>query len=72
MYPLYHERTKHIEVNCYFIKEVVMNGEVCTPHIKSTKKLVDLFTRALSNVTLRNYDDCFLPPPLPLTNFFFF
>ena len=34
--PLYHERTKHIEVDCHFIKEVVMRGEVCTPYIKST------------------------------------
>ena len=35
--PLYHERTKHIELDCHFIREVVMKGEVCTPYIKSTE-----------------------------------
>ena len=35
--PLYHERTKHNDVDCHFIKEVVMKGEVCTPYIKSTE-----------------------------------
>ena len=34
--PLYHEKTKHIKVDCHFIKEVVMRDKVFTPYIKST------------------------------------
>ena len=49
--PLYHYRTKRIEVDCHFIREVVMRCEVCTPYIKSTEKLGDLFTKALPNST---------------------
>ena len=36
--PLYHERTKHIEVDFHFIREVVMKDKICTPYIKSTGK----------------------------------
>ena len=50
--PLYHERTKHIEANWHFIREVMMKGEVYTPYIKSIKQLEDLFTKALPNVII--------------------
>ena len=49
--PLYHEKTKHIEVDFHFIKEVVMEDEVCTPYSKSIEQLGDLFTKALPNAT---------------------
>ena len=48
--PLYHERTKHIEVDYHFIKEVVMKGEFCNPYIKSIEQLEDLFTKTMPKV----------------------
>ena len=48
--PLYHERTKHIEVDYHFIKKVVMKDEICNPYIQSIGQLGDLFTKTVPKV----------------------
>nr|CAN69691.1 hypothetical protein VITISV_026777 [Vitis vinifera] len=45
--PVFHERTKHIEVDCHFIKEKIASGCVATNFVNSNDQLADIFTKSL-------------------------
>ncbi len=51
--PVYHARTKHIEVHYHFIKEKVLAKEIDLIHVSTEDQVADIFTNALSTYKLK-------------------
>ncbi|GJZ47317.1 ribonuclease H-like domain-containing protein [Tanacetum coccineum] len=65
--PVQHQRTKHIEIDTHFVRDMVKVGHVRVLHVPSCFQYADIFTKGLPSVLFEDFHSSLSvrPPPAP-------
>lgn len=53
--PEFHARTKHVDVQFHFVREVIEDGFAITKHVPTSDMIADIFTKPLTPTTFRKF-----------------
>ena len=54
--PVYHKRSKHIDIRFFFLREHINSGLIVIQYIQSNENMADLFTHAVPRAKLLKFD----------------
>jgi hypothetical protein len=55
--PMFHDRSKHIEIHYHFIRDMVQRGALKLQYISTDEQVVDVMTKPLSHVKFEHFRD---------------
>ena len=53
--PIFHARTKHIEVHYHYVHEKVLVGDIDLLYVSTQEQVVDIFTKSLGVEKLQSF-----------------
>ena len=65
--PVYHARTKYIDVHYHFVREKVLAGEVDLVYVSTEKQVADVFMKALDTKNLCKFRSLLDVPKMDLS-----
>jgi hypothetical protein len=55
--PEYHARSKHIDIQYHYVREVIQNGQVTLKYVPTKDNIADVFTKPLSPAIFNRFKD---------------
>lgn len=55
--PVQHARSKHIEIDVHFVRDMILAGEIDVSYVPSSLQVADCFTKALTQTHFENNRD---------------
>jgi hypothetical protein len=55
--PVFHDRSKHIEIKYHYIRDMVQRGAVRLTYVTTKEQVADVLTKPLSRMKFKHFRD---------------
>ena len=56
-YPVFHDKSKHIEVRYHFVRDMVQKGAIKLKYLPTEEKVADVLTKHLAHVKFEYFQE---------------